>query len=386
MRGSASTRARPPRSAARPPRHHRFRHARGGAGLHADLGAGERHAVARRHRARRSATASPRPMSMRASSATPMTARRPRPTASASTSPTATSRSWGRASRSPSIRSTTRPSAPPTAATRSRSTRRSRSAPASGLLANDTDAEGGPLAVASVEGSAASVGTAITLDSGATLTVNADGSFALHPGSRLLRSRQLHLRAGRRRRCRRTGHRQPHGRTRGAVVRAQPQRGRRELHRGGRHRSSSPTLPTPSAAGPTRSRGRSPTPRTTRSIRASATVRSATTSRSRTAPIPSSSNSPRSTSTRPASASSTSRSRTMSCSTTSTSSPRPAARTSPTRPTRSSSTSPTAPSTSTSSRASRTPRSAPSASPASSPWASRRWRRPTATRSARTRR
>ena len=54
---------------------------------------------------------------------------------------------------------------------------------ASGLLANDTDAEGGPLAVASVEGSAASVGTAITLNSGATLTVNADGSFAYTPAA-----------------------------------------------------------------------------------------------------------------------------------------------------------------------------------------------------------
>ena len=47
---------------------------------------------------------------------------------------------------------------------------------AAGLLANDADAEGG-LAVAEVEGQAANIGEAITLSSGATLIVNADGSF-----------------------------------------------------------------------------------------------------------------------------------------------------------------------------------------------------------------
>ncbi|MET1411233.1 Ig-like domain-containing protein [Roseibium sp. HPY-6] len=46
------------------------------------------------------------------------------------------------------------------------------------LLANDTDADGDGLTVASVNGSAASVGSQIVLESGALLTVNADGTFS----------------------------------------------------------------------------------------------------------------------------------------------------------------------------------------------------------------
>ncbi|MBG6203544.1 hypothetical protein IWQ48_004701, partial [Labrenzia sp. EL_13] len=46
------------------------------------------------------------------------------------------------------------------------------------LLANDTDADGDGLSVASVNGSSASVGSQIVLDSGALLTVNADGTFS----------------------------------------------------------------------------------------------------------------------------------------------------------------------------------------------------------------
>ncbi|WP_299474577.1 Ig-like domain-containing protein [uncultured Roseibium sp.] len=46
------------------------------------------------------------------------------------------------------------------------------------LLANDTDADGDALTVASVNGSAASVGSQIVLESGALLTVNADGTFS----------------------------------------------------------------------------------------------------------------------------------------------------------------------------------------------------------------
>ncbi|WP_306146141.1 M10 family metallopeptidase C-terminal domain-containing protein, partial [Roseibium sp. MMSF_3412] len=46
------------------------------------------------------------------------------------------------------------------------------------LLANDTDADGDALSIASVNGSSASVGSQIVLDSGALLTVNADGTFS----------------------------------------------------------------------------------------------------------------------------------------------------------------------------------------------------------------
>ncbi|WP_158265103.1 Ig-like domain-containing protein [Blastopirellula marina] len=50
-----------------------------------------------------------------------------------------------------------------------------------GVLENDTDADGDSLTVAEVNGEAASVGTQITLDSGALLTLNADGSFDYDP-------------------------------------------------------------------------------------------------------------------------------------------------------------------------------------------------------------
>lgn len=49
------------------------------------------------------------------------------------------------------------------------------------LLANDTDPDGGPQAIASVNGSPANVGTQITLASGALLTVNADGTYSYDP-------------------------------------------------------------------------------------------------------------------------------------------------------------------------------------------------------------
>ncbi|MCA8928736.1 MAG: cadherin-like domain-containing protein [Alphaproteobacteria bacterium] len=49
---------------------------------------------------------------------------------------------------------------------------------AGNVLANDSDADGGVLAVAAVNGSAAAVGSTIALASGALLTVNADGTFS----------------------------------------------------------------------------------------------------------------------------------------------------------------------------------------------------------------
>jgi len=52
-----------------------------------------------------------------------------------------------------------------------------------GLLAQAKDPTGGTLQITAINGSAANVGTAITLASGATLTVNADGSFIYVPGS-----------------------------------------------------------------------------------------------------------------------------------------------------------------------------------------------------------
>lgn len=52
---------------------------------------------------------------------------------------------------------------------------------AGSLLGNDADAEGDVLAVAAVNGVAASVGSQITLASGALLTVNADGTFSYDP-------------------------------------------------------------------------------------------------------------------------------------------------------------------------------------------------------------
>jgi VCBS repeat-containing protein len=52
---------------------------------------------------------------------------------------------------------------------------------APGVLANDTDVDVEPLTVAEINGVAASVGTAVTLASGATVTLNADGSFTYTP-------------------------------------------------------------------------------------------------------------------------------------------------------------------------------------------------------------
>ncbi|MCC9607773.1 Ig-like domain-containing protein [Blastopirellula sp. JC732] len=55
------------------------------------------------------------------------------------------------------------------------------SIPAAGVLENDTDADGDSLMVVDINGEAANVGTQITLDSGALLTLNADGSFDYDP-------------------------------------------------------------------------------------------------------------------------------------------------------------------------------------------------------------
>ncbi len=51
------------------------------------------------------------------------------------------------------------------------------------LLANDTAANGDPLSVASVNGSAANLGQVIALASGASLTVDADGTFVYTPAA-----------------------------------------------------------------------------------------------------------------------------------------------------------------------------------------------------------
>ncbi|SVC02237.1 uncharacterized protein METZ01_LOCUS255091, partial [marine metagenome] len=51
-------------------------------------------------------------------------------------------------------------------------------AAAPGVLNNDIDADGDAIHVAEVQGSAGSVGTQLTLASGATLTLNANGSFS----------------------------------------------------------------------------------------------------------------------------------------------------------------------------------------------------------------
>jgi Tol biopolymer transport system component len=52
---------------------------------------------------------------------------------------------------------------------------------AAGVLANDTDVDGGPKLVASVQGLTFVVGSTISLSSGAELTLNADGSFTYDP-------------------------------------------------------------------------------------------------------------------------------------------------------------------------------------------------------------
>jgi hypothetical protein len=57
---------------------------------------------------------------------------------------------------------------------------------APGLLAGATDPQGEPLSVGTVNGSAANVHNAITLASGATLTVQADGSFVYTPANNYL--------------------------------------------------------------------------------------------------------------------------------------------------------------------------------------------------------
>lgn len=60
---------------------------------------------------------------------------------------------------------------------------------ASGVLANDTDAEGGALTVVEVLGQTANVGAPVATTQGATVTLNADGSFAYDPtGSSVLQA------------------------------------------------------------------------------------------------------------------------------------------------------------------------------------------------------
>ncbi|WP_189443824.1 beta strand repeat-containing protein, partial [Salinicola rhizosphaerae] len=54
---------------------------------------------------------------------------------------------------------------------------------ANGVLANDSDVDGGTLSVSAVNGIAASVGTAITGSNGGTFTLNADGSYRFNPGT-----------------------------------------------------------------------------------------------------------------------------------------------------------------------------------------------------------
>jgi hypothetical protein len=56
--------------------------------------------------------------------------------------------------------------------------------PAAGVLANDTDPESGTLTVTAVNGAEGDVGTAINLDSGAVLTLNADGSYTYDPNGK----------------------------------------------------------------------------------------------------------------------------------------------------------------------------------------------------------
>ena len=68
----------------------------------------------------------------------------------------------------------------PTAGNDSGSTYQDR-AVSGNVLTNDTDPAGGGLAVGTVNGSAANVGTTITLPSGALLTVNANGSYTYNP-------------------------------------------------------------------------------------------------------------------------------------------------------------------------------------------------------------
>src|SRR6056297_1570258 len=55
-----------------------------------------------------------------------------------------------------------------------------------GVLANDTDIDGDALAVDQVEGDAGNVGTAVTLTSGATVTMAADGTFVYDPNGQFI--------------------------------------------------------------------------------------------------------------------------------------------------------------------------------------------------------
>ena len=50
-----------------------------------------------------------------------------------------------------------------------------------GLLANDSDFDGGTLSIVAVDGNAFVFGTPITLASDARVTVSADGSYAYDP-------------------------------------------------------------------------------------------------------------------------------------------------------------------------------------------------------------
>ena len=107
---------------------------------------------------------------------------------------------------------------------------------AEGLLANDTDVEGGTVAVAAVEGSAAGVGSEVTLELGRDSHRQCRRLVRLHAGDRLLRRRQLHLCAGRRRGGRRSRHRHDRGLGRGCTgghhqSRAHPRRGNDDRYR-----------------------------------------------------------------------------------------------------------------------------------------------------------
>ena len=55
------------------------------------------------------------------------------------------------------------------------------SVPAAGILVNDTDGDGDPITVTQLNGDPLAVGVATTLPSGATVTLNADGSFDYDP-------------------------------------------------------------------------------------------------------------------------------------------------------------------------------------------------------------
>ncbi|MCE3029017.1 Ig-like domain-containing protein, partial [Salinicola sp. DM10] len=54
---------------------------------------------------------------------------------------------------------------------------------AQGVLANDSDVDGGTLSVSAVNGTDANVGQAITGSNGGTFTLNADGSYSFNPGT-----------------------------------------------------------------------------------------------------------------------------------------------------------------------------------------------------------